>query len=650
MTFSDAEYIAGICGVGSILHLGSADTRLVRNLLQLGANAIGAGEAGQVQQAHDSVVVEAGWFLQQPSLPESFLGLRRLTSRWLIVRFADNAGTFRRSGGLSERAAWENAAIGAGYRRAPCSVTVQRYQSEYNDPLVPDFLEFEKLPDEAWERWPLDWLLKDRDLHMDMSRESGSRADAHMVRYALAAQYVRPGDTVLDCACGLGYGSAILAAQSRGSHFIGVDLDEDTVAYAQANFSGQYGIRYQAGSATDLSFIADDSIDLLVSFETIEHLQDYSLFLKEAFRVLRPDGRIISSVPDLWVDETGKDPNPYHFHAFDHAKFHDTIAEHFLVERRWTQTAPGGFKLWDAPRMLQQLPLAAPAQESEWLILLASVDPLKKPSGANYFHPEFGDAAAAALPGWLVAFGDHYDNPWLYRTLVQMGERFHDKSLLIDLAARVLGEAQMDSADFGAALSVLAYALLEQGDAGLIDDALNLIQAYREVDSRNPHVARWKISATFAGAKLLLAKGERQAAAHYFSDVAGMDFTVFSPLIATKTIASCFMLGTMRLADGDAAGAAASFAAGVHAGRKALHADDLNAIGNVENPLAFGFKELAEVADMAGQCATALRWLPHFQRSPGLFWKTVDCKRFGLASWALALEQENSSLRKRLVA
>ena len=95
-----------------------------------------------------------------------------------------------------------------------------------------------------------------------------------------------------------------------------------------------------------------------------------------------------------------------------------------------------------------------------------------------------------------------------------------------------------------------------------------------------------------------------------------MDFTVFSPLIVTKTIASCFMLGTMRLADGDAAGAAACFAAGVHAGRKALHADDLNAIGNAENPLAFGFKELAEVADMAGQCATALKWLPHFQRSP----------------------------------
>jgi len=47
---------------------------------------------------------------------------------------------------------------------------------------------------------------------MDMTREVGPRADAHTVRYSLAAQWVRAGDTVLDCACGLGYGSAILAS------------------------------------------------------------------------------------------------------------------------------------------------------------------------------------------------------------------------------------------------------------------------------------------------------------------------------------------------------------------------------------------------------------------------------------------------------
>jgi hypothetical protein len=37
-----------------------------------------------------------------------------------------------------------------------------------------------------------------------------------------------------------------------------------------------------------------------------------------------------------------------------------------------------------------------------------------------------------------------------------------------------------------------------------------------------------------------------------------------------------------------------------------------------------------------------------WKRDPGLFWKHVDIKRFGLASWAIELEQENQSLRNRL--
>ena len=50
-----------------------------------------------------------------------------------------------------------------------------------------------------------------RDLHMDMLREARRRADAHVARYMFARQFIRTGDRVLDAACGLGYGGAILA-------------------------------------------------------------------------------------------------------------------------------------------------------------------------------------------------------------------------------------------------------------------------------------------------------------------------------------------------------------------------------------------------------------------------------------------------------
>jgi hypothetical protein len=86
----------------------------------------------------------------------------------------------------------------------------------------------------------------------------------------------------------------------------------------------------------------------------------------------------------------------------------------------------------------------------------------------------------------------------------------------------------------------------------------------------------------------------------------------------------------------------------VEAGRRALHAPDENAIGNPLDPLTFGFPELAEIADMAGQCANALHQLNVFERSPGKFWRATDLRRFGMATWAINLEKELQELRARL--
>jgi hypothetical protein len=102
----------------------------------------------------------------------------------------------------------------------------------------------------------------------------------------------------------------------------------------------------------------------------------------------------------------------------------------------------------------------------------------------------------------------------------------------------------------------------------------------------------------------------------------------------------------MHLVDGEAKQAHASFLAGTEAGRRALHAPDENAIGNPLAPLTFGFQELAEVADMASQCALAMAHIDEYARSPGKFWRRVDVRRFGLASWAKHLEAENERLRK----
>lgn len=654
MAFSDAEQIVRLFGAGAILCLGGNDRTLAQQLRQRGALVDGANAIDELASwnaangaRYDYVVVEASAMLEVGTLESSFLQVHRLGARWMVLRFSEHRDLILNSREVGHRAAWENAAVAAGFRRAPQAVSVQRYVGECQDAGVPLLLEFERIPDAAASAFPLAQLLADRDLHMDMSREAGERADAHMVRYALAASLVRPGDTVLDCACGLGYGSAILAAQSAGARFIGVDIDPGSAAYANANFGVQYGVEYVAASATDLSFLEDDSIDLVVSFETIEHLEDYEAFLKEALRVLKPDGRIVASVPNLWVDETGNDPNPYHFHAFDYDKFRATMGAHFLLEERWSQSAPGGFKLWDWPRKLDKLALDAPADDTEWLILVGSVDPLAKATLRAYADPEF--AALAPQEGsWVAQFGSHYVNPWLYRSMVHMGDRLRDRDVLTDLAARALGELPMDSADFGAALTVLGYALLAHPESQHVDDLLPLIDGFLGQDIDNPHAKRWQISSAYLAGRLALGRGERELAGMYLAAVAQSDFMEFSPLLATKAIAASFHLGAMALGENDHAQAAVHFTDGVETCRKALKADDRNAIGNPGAPFPFGFTELAEVADMGAQCAMALKLLPLAKRSPGVFWQKVDTKRFGLVSWALDLERENAELRAHL--
>ncbi|WP_426211701.1 class I SAM-dependent methyltransferase [Massilia sp. TWP1-3-3] len=633
MALKDVQEILGMFGAGAVLCVGGNDPAPAAELRLHGAlvDSVNALEElapwrADTHARYDCVVVEASAMLEIGTLESSFAQLYRIEARWVVIRFAEHRDLICASPEVGLRRDWENAAIRAGFRRAPQAVSCERYTGQCNDPLVPALLEFERIPPAALAAFPFEQLLADRKLHMDMSREAGERADAHMVRYALAATLVRAGDTVLDCACGLGYGSAILAAQSGGARYIGVDIDPGSTAYATANFGAQYGVEYVAASATDLSFLEDDSIDLVVTFETIEHLQDYQGFLKEALRVLRPDGRIIASVPNLWVDETGNDPNPYHFHAFDYATFRATMGACFLLEERYAQSAPGGFKLRDWPRMLDQLALDAPDEQTEWLILVGACDPLAK--AAQRAYRDGALAGRAPLPGcWVADIGGHYDNPWLYRTMVDRQTRLRERSLLTDLAARALGQMPMQSADFGAALTVLGHALLAQPQSPHVDDLMPLIDAYLGQDMPNPHAKRWQMSAAYVAARLAQARGERALASMYLTAVAQADFMEFGPLLASKAVAAAFDLGVMAMAENDHARAALHFGGGAQACRRALKADDINAIGDPAAPFGSGFEELGQVAQLGAQCARALELLPLARRSPGQFWREVNAKR-----------------------
>lgn len=99
--------------------------------------------------------------------------------------------------------------------------------------------------------------------------------------------------TVLDCACGSGYGSAILAARART--VVGADVDPRMVEHARQTYADA-GVRFEQFSITEIPY-PDGYFDLVVSFDTIEHVRDDHRVLLELKRVTRADGAIVLSTP-----------------------------------------------------------------------------------------------------------------------------------------------------------------------------------------------------------------------------------------------------------------------------------------------------------------------------------------------------------------
>jgi ubiquinone/menaquinone biosynthesis C-methylase UbiE len=113
----------------------------------------------------------------------------------------------------------------------------------------------------------------------------GQIAFEHFHRYCLARDLV-VGRDVLDIASGEGYGAAILAGTARS--VVGVEIDAASVEHARAAYPLP-NLRFEQGDALRLP-LPDDCLDVVTSFETLEHLADHEGFLAEIRRVLRPGG------------------------------------------------------------------------------------------------------------------------------------------------------------------------------------------------------------------------------------------------------------------------------------------------------------------------------------------------------------------------
>lgn len=145
----------------------------------------------------------------------------------------------------------------------------------------------------------------------------------HLVRYFFAKDYCA-GKTVLDIACGAGYGTAELAPVAK--EVIGGDIDDGAIAYARANYKAD-NLEFKKLDAQDIS-LPDKQFDTVVSFETIEHLPDIEAYLRQISRVLVNDGYFIVSTPR--VKRTTRRPNnPHHMIEFSEGDFKNLLYRFF---------------------------------------------------------------------------------------------------------------------------------------------------------------------------------------------------------------------------------------------------------------------------------------------------------------------------------
>lgn len=159
--------------------------------------------------------------------------------------------------------------------------------------------------------------------------------ECHITRYEFVADFVKD-KSVLDIACGTGKGSFMIA-EAGAARVTGVDIDEEAVRYAEHR-SSHAKLSFHVGDAIKYSY--QDLYDVVVSFETIEHLDNVSGFLENMNNLLKEDGVFFVSTPISAQPVDTKPKNKYHIQEWGFDKFQEVVSEFLIVEESFLQLFP----------------------------------------------------------------------------------------------------------------------------------------------------------------------------------------------------------------------------------------------------------------------------------------------------------------------
>lgn len=151
---------------------------------------------------------------------------------------------------------------------------------------------------------------------------SGIRRD-HVARYEFARSLIPGGSAVIDVACGVGYGSALLA--DAGHAVTAYDRSPDAIGYALEHYRRE-NVTYRTSDVSD--GVEFPSADVAVSFETIEHLADPRPMLRA----------LCSAAPMLIASVPNEAVFPYRGQLFHHRHYTKPAFARLLDETGWQVT------------------------------------------------------------------------------------------------------------------------------------------------------------------------------------------------------------------------------------------------------------------------------------------------------------------------
>ena len=149
----------------------------------------------------------------------------------------------------------------------------------------------------------------------------------HLHRYEEVIKSLSGNEAILDIACGTGFGTHLLSNHSSGRVF-GGDISLGAIKLCDNSWNKD-NLSFQVMDGTNLKF-KDNTFNVVVSFETIEHTISFKEMIEEFKRVTKPNGIIYLSTPNIEINSpTGVVSNPYHTQEWDYKAFCKIINKHF---------------------------------------------------------------------------------------------------------------------------------------------------------------------------------------------------------------------------------------------------------------------------------------------------------------------------------